>query len=293
MATESTDVGAFYRADTIADAVALLREHDAVLIAGGQSLMPLLRQGMIDRNVIVDISGVTEHNEIAVDGEDLVVGGLATHREVIESNAVAGSWRALSETAKAIGDPQVRNWGTVGGGVAHADPSLDYPPTLIAMDATVEYTDGENTHSELVEDFYLGQYVTVLDDHEIVTGIRVPRPSAGSGVAFEKFAWRRGDMSLVNAAARVTVEEGAITAARLCVGAMAPVPLRLVELEEMLEGTDAADETRRGEVAGRVSEYTDPVPESHASVSYKNRLAENLTEKALDRAVRRAMEDDP
>lgn len=291
MATESTDVGAFYRADTIADAVALLREHDAVLIAGGQSLMPLLRQGLIDRNVIVDISGVNEHDEITVTEGDLVVGGLATHREVIESPEVSGSWRALSETAKAIGDRQVRNWGTVGGGVAHADPSLDYPPTLIAMDASVEYTDGETTHSVAIEDFYLGQYVTVLDDHEIVTGVRVPRMPDGSGVAFEKFAWRRGDMSLVNTAARVTVAEGTITNARLSVGAVASVPLRLVELEQRLEGSDAENESSRREVAARVSEYTDPVPESHASVTYKNRLVENLTEKALDRAVQRALED--
>lgn len=290
MATESTEAGAFYRAESISAAVDLLQEHDAVLVAGGQSLMPLLRQGLIDRSVIVDISGIDDHREIVVIDDELQIGALVTHRSLVESDTVAGPWRALSETAKEIGDPQVRNWGTIGGGVAHADPSLDYPPTLSVLDATIVYTDGDTDQTVSVDDFYLGQYVTVLDEHEIITAIQIPKPPSGSGVAFEKFAWRQGDMSLVNAAARITTDGEVVTDARLCVGAMGPVPIRLRDLEADLVGRGVNSEGGWPEVAARVPEFTEPVPEAHASVGYKNRVAENLTRKVLERASRRAVE---
>lgn len=292
MAAESSGGGEFHRASSIREAAALLAEHDAVLVSGGQSLMPLLRQGMIDRDVIVDISGISGHDDVVVEDDGLHLGGLATHRDIVDAGLSGTPYRALAETAKEIGDEQVRNWGTVGGGVAHADPSLDYPPTLIAMDAVVEYTDGESTERVPIDEFYLGPYVTVLEDHEIVTGVHVPAPPEGTGVAFAKFAWRRGDMSLVNAAARLTVDSGTIETARVSVGAVGPTPLRLEALEEELEGGDPTDDELRDAVAERVPEFTEPVPEAHASVEYKNRTASNLTRRVLGVAAERATEGD-
>lgn len=292
MAAESSGGGEFHRASSIREATALLAEHDAVLVSGGQSLMPLLRQGMIDRDVIVDISGVDGHDDVTVDDDGLHVGGLATHRDLVEAGLADTPYRALAETAKEIGDEQVRNWGTIGGSVAHADPSLDYPPTLITMDAVVEFTDGEATERVPIDEFYLGPYVTVLEEHEIVTGVHVPEPSEGTGVSFAKYAWRRGDMSLVNAAARLTVDAGTIETARLSVGAVGPTPLRLDALEAELEGGDPTDEGLREEVAARVPEFTEPVPEAHASVDYKNRTASNLARRVLGVAAERAMEGD-
>lgn len=287
MAIEAHD-GQFHRASSIAEAAGLLREHDAVLVSGGQSLMPLIRQGLIDRNVIVDISGIPGYDEITVEDDAIHLGGLATHRDLVESDLEGTPWYPLVETAKEIGDRQIRNWGTIGGSVAHADPSLDYPPTMTVLDAEVEFTDGETTETVPIDEFYLGQYFTVLEEDQIVVGVRVPRPPEESGAAFEKFAWRKGDMSLVNVAARVTVADGEITEARLCVGAMGPTPLRLTELEDELVGSDSDDEAHQRAVADRVSEFTEPVPEAHASVEYKNRIAGNMTRKVLRRAVRRA-----
>jgi len=292
MGPHSTHESEFYRADSFAEASSLLADHDAAVIAGGQSLMPLLRQGLVDADVIVDISGIEGHDEIGVGPEELYLGGLVTHRELIESDLGETPWRSLPETAERIGDRQVRNWGTIGGSVAHADPSLDYPPTMIVMDAEVEYGNANATRSIPLEEFYIAQYVTVLEPDELVTGVRMPRPPEGTGVAFDKFAWRKGDMSLVNVASRLTVDGTEIVDARICVGAMGPTPLRMERLEAALVGEDVTDEDHRAAVAEHVSDFTEPVPEEQASVAYKNRIAENLTEKTLATAAKRAQEDE-
>jgi carbon-monoxide dehydrogenase medium subunit len=291
MAADLHNDSQFYRANSFAEAATLLREHDAALIAGGQSLMPLLRQGIVEKEVIVDISGIEGHDEIDPGDEQLSVGGLVTHSEVVESDLGGTPWRVLPEAAGQIGDPQVRNWGTVGGSVAHGDPTLDYPPTMMAMDAEVACFDGEETEHVPIEDFYVGQYVTVLGPDQLVSGVRLPRPPADTGVAFEKFAWRKG-YSLVNAASRVTVEGTEVVDARIAVGCMGPTPLRLEEMEAAMVGADATDEGHREAVAEHVGEFTDPVPEEHASVEYKNRLAQNLIEKTLATAAERALEGD-
>ena len=292
MGSHLTHESEFYRADSFAEAASLLADHDAAVIAGGQSLMPLLRQGVVDADVIVDISGIEGHDEITTGPEGLSLGGLVTHRDLIESDLQETPWRSLPETAKTIGDRQVRNWGTIGGSIAHADPSLDYPPTMIAMDAEVEYKSTDTTQSIPLDEFYIAQYVTVLEPEELVTGVRIPRPPEGTGVAFEKFAWRKGDMSLVNVASRLTVDGTEIVDARICVGAMGPTPLRMERLEEALVGEDARDDDHRAAVAEHVSDFTEPVPEEQASVAYKNRIAENLTEKTLATAAERAQEDE-
>ncbi|WP_192918410.1 FAD binding domain-containing protein [Salinigranum salinum] len=293
MATEQSTERRFHRPSDIAEATALLREHDAVLVSGGQSLMPLIRQGMIDRDHLVDISNVDGYDEVEIDDGGLHLGGLVTHRELIEADLLETPYRALPETAKEIGDRQVRNWGTIGGSVAHADPSLDYPPTMTVLDAEVTYTgDGETTDRVPIDEFYFGPYVSVLQPHEIVVAVDVPDPGPNAGVAFEKFAWRRGDMSLVNVAARLTVDHAADTVeeARLCVGAMGPTPLRLTELEDELVGSDPHDADHQRAVADRIPEFTEPVPEEHASVDYKNRIASNLATKTLRTAAERAEE---
>lgn len=289
MAAGADEFSEFYRARSIREASELLQEHEAVLVAGGQSLMPLIRQGLIQRDAIVDISGIESHDTIDID-DQLSVGGLATHRDLIEADLEATPWRALGETAAHIGDRQVRNWGTIGGSVAHADPSLDYPPSMAVLEAVVEYWDGRSTETVPITDFYLGEYVTVLEDHHIVTGVRVPRPPERTGVAFEKFGWRKGDMALVNAAARLTADGSEITDAKLCVGAVAPVPLRLEELESELVGADLTDTDSFEAIAAKVSDFTKPVAEANASVEYKNRLTANLLLKALERAAERVQE---
>lgn len=292
MGSHLTHESEFYRADSFTEAASLLADHDAAVIAGGQSLMPLLRQGVVDADVIVDISGIEGHDEITTGPEELSLGGLVTHRDLIESDLQETPWRSLPETAKTIGDRQVRNWGTIGGSIAHADPSLDYPPTMIAMDAEVEYKSTDTTQSIPLDEFYIAQYVTVLEPEELVTGVRIPRPPEETGVAFEKFAWRKGDMSLVNVASRLTVDGTEIVDARICVGAMGPTPLRMERLEEALVGEDVRDDDHRAAVAEHVSDFTEPVPEKEASVAYKNRIAENLTEKTLATAAERAQEDE-
>lgn len=294
MAIEVPEESEFHMAETIREATKILAERDAAVISGGQSLMPLIRQGMIDKKVIVDISNIEGHDEVEIDDDGLHLGGLLTHHELVESEVSASPWSILSETAARIGDRQVRNWGTVGGAVAHADPTLDYPPTMTVLDAYVLVTeDGEATEEYPINEFYLGPFMTQLEPGQLVIGVRLPPLPDNTGAAFEKHAIRKGDQALVNLAVRLSADDdGTITEARICVGSVVPAPTRLRELEDELVGTDIEKQDVQGTVAESVGEYIDPVPEAHASASYQTRLAKNMTAKALQTASERVMEDE-
>jgi carbon-monoxide dehydrogenase medium subunit len=277
-----------HRPESLEAATDLLREGDAVLISGGQSLIPQLRAGELDYDAVVDLSGIDGHDRIDHD-DGLRIGGLVTYQEVIESDLEKTPFRVLSETAEGIADRQVRNWGTVGGAVATGNPAMDYPPTLTVLDALVEHSDGRETARTPISEFYLDTSVTALADDEIVTGVQVPPLPEMTGVSFEKTARREG-WALVNVAARVTVDASGteIREARLCVGAMTPTPLRLRELEADLEGADPHDADHRRAVTDRLADYTDPVSQQHASAEYKNRVGANLLRKTVREATERA-----
>lgn len=292
MAIEVPEESEFYRAETIKEATELLAERDAAVISGGQSLMPLIRQGMIDKNVIVDISNIDGYDDARIDDDGLHLGGLMTHRELIESEAAESQWSVLTEAAKEIGDRQVRNWGTVGGAVAHADPTLDYPPAMTVLDARVLVTgDGETTEEIPIDELYLGPFVTQLTPEQLVVGVRLPPLPENSGAAFEKHSIRKGDQALVNLAVRLSADDdGTVASARICFGSVVPEPTRLRELEDELVGTDLDDREAQEAVADAVGEYIEPVPEAHASASYQTRLAENMAVDALRTASNRALE---
>jgi CO/xanthine dehydrogenase FAD-binding subunit len=293
MSINSLEQKEFYAAGTIREATKILSQQDATVISGGQSLLPLIRQGKLDKSVIVDISGIDAYDSIKMSKNGLTLGGLLTYHDLIESEVSDSPWAILSEASKQIADRQVRNWGTIGGAVAYGDPTYDLPPALIAFDAQLIATeDGETTREYSLDGFYPEPFDTQLAQEELIINLKLPAVPNNTGAAFEKHAFRKGDKSLVNLSVRLSADDdGTINEARLCVGCVVPTPTRLRELEDALVGTDIEDRDARNNIANRVNEYIDPVPEAHASASYQIQLVENMTATALQTASERALED--
>ena len=284
----------FYMVDTIGEATEILSERDATVIAGGQSLLPVIRRGTLDERVVVDISHVDDHGEVTIDDDGLLLGGLATYHDILESEVPESPWAILSEATERIADRQVRNWGTIGGAIAYADPAYDLPPPMAVFDAQVRVTaDGDTIEKYPLEEVYADPFETTLGQRELIVGVHHPPLPERTGAAFEKHAYRKGDKSLVNLAARLSAaNDGTISEARLCVGCVVPKPTRLRELEAELVGTDLGDRDAQRAVAERVGEYIDPIPEAHASASYQTRLSENMILNTLRTASERVMGGD-
>ena len=174
----------YHRASSIDEAESLWKENsDASFLAGGHSLIPAMKLRLSDPGTLVDISGIDDLKGISRDGDTIRIGALTTHREVGSSDVVKDGCSALSEAAGMIGDPQVRNRGTIGGNVAHADPASDYPGILMALGATIV----TSSRSIVVDDFFTGLFETALNDGEVITEIQVPAIGASSGSAYTKF----------------------------------------------------------------------------------------------------------
>ena len=174
----------YHRASSIDEAESLWKENsDASFLAGGHSLIPAMKLRLSDPGTLVDISGLDDLKGISRDGDTVRIGALTTHAEVGSSDVVKDGCFSLSEAAGMIGDPQVRNRGTIGGNVAHADPASDYPGILMALGATIV----TSSRSIVVDDFFTGFFETALNDGEVITEIQVPAIGSGSGSAYTKF----------------------------------------------------------------------------------------------------------
>ena len=286
--------GAFdYHAPSTADeAVGLLAEHgdDAKLLAGGQSLIPLMRFRLADPGVLVDLNrldGLAGMEE--ADGH-LRIGAMTRHADVERSELAAARYPLLAEAAALIADPLVRNRGTVGGSLVHADPAGDWGSVMLACDAefVVRSTDGERTIA--ADDFFFGPFTTGLGPEEMLTEIRLPTPDGRSGGAYEKLERKVGDFATVAVAARLELDgDGRCTSAGLGLTAVGPANLRAGEAEEALVG-EAPDEDRIEEAARLAAEASSPTADNRGSVEYKRDMVRVLAGRALRRAADRARE---
>jgi carbon-monoxide dehydrogenase medium subunit len=243
----------YHRPRSVADAVALLRAHDsAKLLAGGQSLLPVMKFDLADPSDLVSLAGVGTLREIRFDGGELVIGALATHDEVSTSPEVRRRIPALADLAGGIGDAQVRNRGTIGGSIAHADPAADYPAAVLALGATIE-TDRRRIAAD---DFFTGLFTTALAADEIVTAVRFPVPERA---AYVKFPHRASKYAVVGVMVAKLASPGSAAggaaggAVRVAVTGAGPKVFRLPALEAALAASfspDAAGDTGAGGPAG-------------------------------------------
>lgn len=279
----------YERAERYSDACDLLREHgdEAKVIAGGQSLLPMINLGLVQPGLVVDISRLAEGRELTVTGDGyLVLGALVTHARLAADPAARAAQPLLPAAAGQIGNTRVRNRGTLGGSLAHADPAAELPLVMVALGATYEVTTGRASREIRAEDFHLGFFTTGLDDDELIASVRAPVLGPGWGWSFQEVARRDGDFAMASAAALIRSADGLIIESRVAVGGVSDRPLRLADVETALTGCAVADLAERvGPIQG-----ISPADDTSASARYRARLARVLVLRALAEAAGRAEE---
>jgi CO/xanthine dehydrogenase FAD-binding subunit len=278
---------------TVADAVALLVEHaddDPRVLAGGQSLVPLLNFRIAAPECLVDINGLAELSFIDDRDGVLRVGAMTRQSDFERSELVSGGWPLLLEAARHIAHRQIRNRGTVGGSVAHADPAAELPAVFTALDARYRARSARGERVIESADMYLGPLMTALEPDELLTEIELMPLPARSGSAFDEFAMRHGDFALAGAAAVVTLDpEGACSAAALVLLGAASAPYRSADAEAVLVGR-RVDAEAIAEAAELATRDIDPLGDIHGSSQYRRRIMRTIAGRVIETAARRAEE---
>jgi len=255
-------------AQSPAHALELLATHgeDAKLLAGGHSLLPMMKVRLAQPAVLIDIARLTELSGIRIDGDEIVIGATTRHADVAGSAVLAAEAPVLAYAAAQVGDPQIRHRGTIGGSVAHADPSADLPMALLALGATIEITGQSGTRSVGIDDFFTGPFESAVGPDEILSAIRVPR-GAGKRWGYQKFVRRANDWAIVGVAAY----DG-----RVALASMGGTPLRALATEDALRSGASIEDAAALAAVG-----TSPGSDFHADSDYREHLARVLTRRAL------------
>ncbi len=275
---------------TVEQAVACLEAHadaDVKVLAGGQSLIPLMRLRFARPDFLVDLNRIEALRFLRLEAGGLRIGALTREAELEADPAVRQAFPILHDATRVIADPVVRNLATVGGNLAHGDPANDHPAVMVALGASVVARGPRGERGMPAADFFLDLFETALEPTEVLTEIRVPAQPLGSGAAYVKFERQSGDFAIAAAAARVTVARGAVTAARLVYTNVGSTPVRVERAERVLTGRPL---TERGSRAAGVAaaEALDLADDLRGSAAYKRRVVVAVTERALRLAHARA-----
>jgi aerobic carbon-monoxide dehydrogenase medium subunit len=264
----------YVRADSVDHAVELLVEHgeDAKLLAGGHSLLPMMKLRLAFPSVLIDIGRLHDASYIRVEDGHVAIGALTRHCELVASDVLRAEAPLLARVAESVGDPQVRHRGTIGGSLSHADPAADLPTAVLASDATLVVQGPDGRRELAASDFFAGYLETALRPDELLVEIRIPRTGPG-GWHYEKFVRRANDWAIVAVAT---------VAGRVALASMGSKPLRAAATEQALsQGASIAD------AAGLAAEGTEPMTDMHADREYRSHLARVLTRRSLEAAALR------
>ena len=273
---------------TIDDAVkALGRSREAKILAGGHSLIPLMKLGLAEPELIVDIGRIAGLREIKSEDGAIIVGALATHRSIADNAKVASMLRALAEAAAAVGDLQVRSRGTIGGSIAHADSAADEPAPTLAFDATIRVIGPKGRRDVPAREFFKGTFETALAPNEIVVEIRFPAPVGRTGSAYAKFAHPASGFAIVGVAAVIGLKaDGTVERAAIGVTGAAAAPFRATAAERALVGT-RGDATAIAAAAAKAADGVTTLSDLTASSEFRTHLVNVYARQALERAVER------
>lgn len=280
----------YARAVDVKDAVALLAEHgpDAKLLAGGQSLIPLMNFRLARPSVLIDINRVTELDYIRAENGHLAIGAMTRQRTVETSAVAADAVPMLRSALRHVGHVTNRNRGTVGGSVAHADPAAELPAVVAALGGELVLTGPNGTRTVGADDFFVSTFTAAMEPDELLTEIRLPRLPAGTGVAVEELARRHGDFAIVAVMAAVRLAaDGTVELVRLAASGVDSVPVRLRAAEAVVAGQRPTAEAVR-EAAATAPGVISPTGDVHAPASYRREMAQVLVRRALLAAIGRA-----
>lgn len=264
------------------------REGEAKLLAGGYSLIPLLKLRLAQPGLLVDLRDVAGLDGILWADDGLRIGGRVTHRRIRDDEAIKLRLPLLHDAAGLIGDPQIRNRGTIGGSVAHADPSSDWPAVLIATRATIICRSSQGTRQIAAREFFIDTFQTAIGPTEVLVEIVIPAPGARSGGAYRKLERRAGDFATVGVAVQIRIgDDGKIAEAGIGLTAVGDAQFAATDAEQMLVGASPNEDLFRkaGEAAAAQS---NPSDDSHGPADYKRAMVDEMTTRALRAAAERA-----
>ncbi len=280
----------YVAAKSVDHALQLLAEHGegAKLLAGGHSLIPAMKLRLTSPRTLIDLATVPGLSGVKIDGNNLIIGALTVHADVASSDLVRKHLPGLADAASVIGDMQVRNRGTIGGSVAHADPNADFPVILTALNASFVVRSSSGNRSIAADDFFKDFYATAMTANEILTEIRIPLPPAGSGTAYVKLPHPASGYAVVSAGVLVIRDaSGRCASARVAIGGLGSGPIRALATETELQGKPLTPQVIAA-AAAKAAENTDPMDDPYADAEYKRHMATVYARRALEAATRRA-----
>jgi len=276
----------YVRVNSLDEAIKLLEhDEDARVLAGGQSLIPMLRLRLIRPSKLIDINKVSGLDEIRVSGDSISIGALVRHRALELSSELRRLCPVIPETASQIADVQVRNMGTIGGSIAHADPAADWPATLIALGASARIRGPFGDRIVPVEDLIKGPYNADLRPGEVIVGFSIPVAS-GSKAAYAKLMRKPGDFAIVGVAVNVRLDGDSIVDARIALTGVEERPSRVRKAEEFLVGHRVSHDLIN-DAADRVVKYVNPISDTRASSDFRRRVLWTMFKRVFLRALSR------
>jgi len=281
----------YFRPASIDEALSLLAEHggDAKALAGGQSLIPAMNFRLAAPSVLVDLNGIGALSYIQDDSGDVRIGGMTRQRMVERSSLVSERVPLIAETMPHIAHPAIRNRGTIGGSLAHADPAAELPAVMLALKARLTVSSQSGTRDVAADDFFVGLFTTAVEPGELLTDIRIPPSAKRSGFAFKEISRRHGDFALVGVAAVVQLDQkGHCIEARIALLSVGDRPMLAGEAAKALMGQQPSAESIRAAADAAATRDIDPSGDIHASARYRRQLANVLTRRVLERAFERA-----
>jgi carbon-monoxide dehydrogenase medium subunit len=279
----------YHRPSSVKEAVGLLAKlgEDARAIAGGHSLIPMMKLRLASPSHLIDLGGLADLKGIREDGGDVVIGATTTQHDLIGSQALATKVPILREVALQIADPQVRYLGTLGGNVANGDPGNDMPAVMMCLGATYHAAGKSGERKIAARDFYQGAYFTALEPGEIVTAIRIPVPAGGHGYAYEKLKRKVGDYATAAAAVVMTMKGGEVASCSIGLTNVAETPLWAEEAGKIVTGSSLDDATVKKAVAAAEA-ITSPASDGRGPAQYRTKMAGVMLARALARAKEHA-----
>lgn len=277
----------YFRPSTFQEALEIARGSgsNAKYLAGGQSLLPLMKLRLASPETLIDLAGISALKEIRVEGGRLSIGAMVTHHRMETSREVRTSCPLLAQTATEIGDPQVRNCGTIGGSIAHADPAADYPAALMALDAEIDLQGPSGCRSLPVSRFFTGLMTTDLQEGELITAIRVPLIDAGTATSYQKLRHPASGFAIAGAAAIIAKDDaGKCLRAALALTGVGPNAFRAAAAEKALAGKSLTARTIRG-ACRDVASGIDVQGDIYASAEYRTAMAEVFATRAVAAAA--------